>query len=449
MARGRKSATPAPETKPDDAAAVDIPPADTAASGSRPSPGPGDASIRAPAAEPVPEAAPPEVAAGPEPAPDAIPEPEAGVMPEADGPPIPAGPEPAPVAAPEPLADPMPGLDSRPAPAVGGSRGGFWPTLLGGVIAAAIGFLAAWYLLAQQGDGTDTIESRLAAQEESLATLSAQVAAIPPTPDLSPLVQDINTLRSALDSRMTESQGRAADLGAAVGALASRLDALERAPAGGGTLPDTALAAWEGDLEGLRSDLASLAERVDALAGDLDSRDATLRDEIAQAADDAGREASATLREAARTQLRAALDSGVPFADALATATDAPPPGLAALAESGAPTMAALRDAFPDAARAALNAVRSAGLAEDGNGLAGWLRGMLNVRSTEPRAGDDADAILSRAEAALAAGDLDTALATLDDLPDAAQEAMSPWLAQAEARQQALAEAQALASSDN
>ena len=62
-----------------------------------------------------------------------------------------------------------------------------------------------------------------------------------------------------------------------------------------------------------------------------------------------------------------------------------------------------------------------------------------------PRAGDGPDAILSRAEAALAGDDLDAALAELDALPEVVRAAMGDWLAGAEARQQALAEAAALA----
>ncbi|MFC3119087.1 mitofilin family membrane protein [Jhaorihella thermophila] len=63
----------------------------------------------------------------------------------------------------------------------------------------------------------------------------------------------------------------------------------------------------------------------------------------------------------------------------------------------------------------------------------------LGLRSVKPRAGDDADAILSRAEAALTGGDLNRALAELDALPQTARDAMSDWLAQARTRQAAIA----------
>jgi hypothetical protein len=56
------------------------------------------------------------------------------------------------------------------------------------------------------------------------------------------------------------------------------------------------------------------------------------------------------------------------------------------------------------------------------------------VRSLTPRAGDSPDAILSRAEAAVGAGDLAGAIAELNTLPPAAQAAMADWIKAATAR---------------
>ncbi|MBW7922255.1 MAG: hypothetical protein H3C51_09170 [Rubellimicrobium sp.] len=346
-------------------------------------------------------------------------------------------------AAPEPAAEPATESPVEPIPAAPPARsgGGFWPMLLGGVLAALIGFAAAWLLRDGQAVDPAALDARLAAQEQALDALSARITPPPPAPDLTPLASGI----AALDSRADATETRAAALNDTLNALAARVDALERAPAPDGSLPDTALAAWQRDLDGLRRDLAALTARVDALGDGLDARDAAMRAEMTRQAEDAGASATAALRAAALAQVQAALESGAPFADALAEATDAPPPTLAALAVTGAPTLADLRDGFPAAARAALAAARGAGLAQDGGGVAGWLRGALNIRSTAPRAGDDPDAVLSRAEAALGAGDLDAALAGVAALPDAVRAALGDWLAQAGARQQALAEAAALA----
>ena len=48
--------------------------------------------------------------------------------------------------------------------------------------------------------------------------------------------------------------------------------------------------------------------------------------------------------------------------------------------------------------------------------------------------GDDADAVLSRAGAAVAEGRIEAALTELSALPEAARDAMSDWIAGAQAR---------------
>ncbi len=71
--------------------------------------------------------------------------------------------------------------------------------------------------------------------------------------------------------------------------------------------------------------------------------------------------------------------------------------------------------------------------------LTGFLRAQLGMRSLRPREGNEPEAILARAEAALQEGDLARALAELDSLPPAGLEAMASWRAKAEQRLAALA----------
>ena len=78
-----------------------------------------------------------------------------------------------------------------------------------------------------------------------------------------------------------------------------------------------------------------------------------------------------------------------------------------------------------------------------------FLQRQLEVRSVAPRDGDDADAILSRAEAALINGQLDLALSELATLPEPAAAAMADWTATAAARQAAVTAADTLAQSLN
>ena len=70
-------------------------------------------------------------------------------------------------------------------------------------------------------------------------------------------------------------------------------------------------------------------------------------------------------------------------------------------------------------------------------GIGGFFKQQLGARSVAPRDGDDPDAILSRAEAAMRDGRLADALAEVKALPPEAQEPLSEWLSDAQARHDA------------
>jgi hypothetical protein len=85
----------------------------------------------------------------------------------------------------------------------------------------------------------------------------------------------------------------------------------------------------------------------------------------------------------------------------------------------------------------------------DSGGIAGFFQRQLGARSVQPRKGDDPDAILSRAEAALNDGRLDQTLKELAGLPESAREQMQVWINHAATRQSALQAANELAQSLN
>jgi hypothetical protein len=87
-------------------------------------------------------------------------------------------------------------------------------------------------------------------------------------------------------------------------------------------------------------------------------------------------------------------------------------------------TLTALRASFEPAAR---NALAEAREAEKGTGLVAFLQRQTGARSVTPQEGDGPDAVLSRAQAALADGDLTKALNELKSLPEVAQAAMADW----------------------
>ena len=165
----------------------------------------------------------------------------------------------------------------------------------------------------------------------------------------------------------------------------------------------------------------------------LEARVATLESSQARTMDAAAAAlAAALLAEAAEaprpfeTEL-AALERVLPMSpDALA---------LRSLAQTGAPTRAALAADFDDAAASAAVAARDPG---EGAGflarLGHALSAIVTIRRVGSTVGDRPDAVLARAERQLTDGDIDGALRTLADLPTGAREAMSVWRVGAERR---------------
>ena len=92
----------------------------------------------------------------------------------------------------------------------------------------------------------------------------------------------------------------------------------------------------------------------------------------------------------------------------------------------------------------ALSVARASGVDEGQQGLGSFLKRSLGARSVAPREGNDPDAVLSRAEAAINSGDLAAALSELVTLPEEAQSAIADWRTAADARVAARSAADAL-----
>lgn len=342
-----------------------------------------------------------------------------------------AEPEAQPETRPEPVAPPPP----APAPEKT-SRGGFFPALLGGIVAGALGFGIAWYLLQQDSAGlsgrVDQIAEQQSQQGASLSELADTVSA---GPDLSALTGRLDEL----GSQVTDLSGRLDSAAGDFSTLSDRLTELEKRPISEG-VSEEAIAAYESELARLQEAMAQQRQEVEALIAEAREMEA-----------DAAESSEMTLRRAALTRILSALDNGSAFAPALSDLQGAGqevPEALAAVAETGVPSMAALRDSYPEAARQALAAARS-----DGDGgmssVGDFLRTQLGARSLEPKDGADPDAVLSRAEAALRGGRLSDALAELETLPESARAEMANWIASATSRQKAVAAAEELSAALN
>jgi len=340
-------------------------------------------------------------------------------------------------------APPSPGPARDAAPAA--RRGGFVPLVLGGVLAAGIGYGVAYMgwlptNTAPQAPTTATLTEAMAPLQDQI---SALVAAMPETAepvDLSPVMEQIMALSTRID---------AANDG--ITALSARITALENQPLGADaseadpTATATAsvaaaeaeTAAMEATLEAERAAQAAreteLQVAAEAAAMEAEAARAALAEIEAEAAADAATQDA----QVALGQLQAAMATGTPFADPLArisAVTDAPE-ALIVVAETGLPTRGALQDRFPALARAALPVALQETAGEGmGDRLGAFVMGQIGGRSVAPRDGDDPDAVLSRVEAAVRAGDLAMALTEIAALPDGARAVLAPWVADVEAR---------------
>ncbi len=309
-------------------------------------------------------------------------------------------------------------------------KGGFLPMVLGGVVAAGIGVGSAEYIfpdgLPFGSAATEKVDlaSALKLQTGRIDDLTKQLDAVP--------VVDT----SALDSAVEELNATIAGLDETVSGFEERIAHLESRPSGDGS---GVSAAMENELKALRSAL-------DVQKGEL----ALMIDEAQASKQSAEDTARNTLARAAVTRILVALESGAPFEDALAEVqanSDIEiPAALSQSATDGVPTLAALSETYPDAARAALAAVRSE---DTGGGVGNFFAKQFGARSIAPREGDDPDAVLSRVGAALAEGRIADALSTAEALPDTAKAPLSDWMTQADLRLSAAREAEALATSLN
>lgn len=338
---------------------------------------------------------------------------------------------------PKPELEPTP-EPSPAAPTKQTRKGGWFGPILGGVIAAGAGFALAQYV--PNGwplQDTSALQAALTTQQQETAALKEQLAALTATSGDTGLEPRLAALEAAalpdlvpLDTRLT--------------ALESRLTAMESLPTTGEGASAAVVAAQDAAIRQLQAQLQALQTAPPVV--DTAAAEALLKDaEAAAAKIKADAEATAKTAEAraALGRLQAALDSGAAFASAL-PALGQVPEVLTANAETGLPTLAALQDSFPDAARAALEAALRANMGESWTDrVTSFLRTQTGARSLAPREGSDPDAVLSRAEAALATGDLATTLTEISALPPEAQTALQGWRTTAEARiaaQQAVAD---------
>jgi hypothetical protein len=297
---------------------------------------------------------------------------------------------------------------------------GFVPLLLGGIIAGAIGFgVASLTKPAVDSSYADQI----ATQANEIDSLRAQIAAIPDV--------DLTGITAAQDEFSHAMGTLETDFDSALDAYSGRIAALENLPrvVGEGTAPATT--AYQAELDALRAQIADMSDIAQTQLESARAEAAAIEENAAMAARNAA-------GRAALARVQSGLETGAPLGAALgdleAALGESAPAALLAV-QDGVPTLQNLRETYDDVARVALATARSEGVSgEDTGGFGAFLRDQLDVRSTAPREGDDVDAVLSRAGAAIDAGRLSDALAEIGDLPEVARAEMSDWLGRAEMR---------------
>jgi hypothetical protein len=299
-------------------------------------------------------------------------------------------------------------------------RGWLGP-VLGGVIAAGLGYGVAQYVPGGWPlQDTSEMQAALSAQQAQTESLKAQLADLASKPVVAPdtgLEARIAALEAKTAPDLAPLQQQIAD-------LTQRLSAIEAMPISSDAPSAAALAAQKAAADAVLKQAEETAAKIKA---------------------DAEATALAAEARAALGRVQAALDSGAAFASALPALGDVPAV-LTENAETGVPTLAVLQAAFPNAARAALEAALRANMGESwSDRVANFLRTQTGARSLTPHEGSDPDAILSRAEAALAAGDIAVALSEISALPAEAQAALADWQAMAQKRQTAVAAVAGLA----
>lgn len=306
--------------------------------------------------------------------------------------------------------------------------GSAMPAILGGLVAGAIGFGAAYFVLPKPDM---TLPAKISAQASEITELRDQIAAVP-APDLS----GVEAAQAATADAMVAADER-------ITALETRLNDLSNRAGDSGSL---STAAYEAELDALRSEMENL--RGTAIA-ELESA----REQAAEIENNAEAAARAATGRASLARIQSGMETGAPLGEALddlAAALQADVPAALTAVRDGTPTLAALQSDFPALARAALATARAEGVSgEAEGGFASFLRNQFDVRSVAPKDGDGTDAILSRAEATLRHGRLTDALAEVGALPEVARAELSDWIALAEARADALAAAATLSTSLN
>ena len=310
---------------------------------------------------------------------------------------------------------------------------GVVPLLVAGFICAGLGFGAAilsqpsnpiWPVHPDVAQFRDETTGQITGIDTRLNALEGRLTDVDQRAVGDVFQSDLDELATGYDQRFLEIASRLENFD-------KRLAALEKSTIES-AIPDELVTQYQDEVKRLKETLEAQRESLQQFMS-----------ETAETANEVTQRAKDTVARGILAQIRAAIDAGGPFDTAIQEFDEqvgqALPNQLRSFAKEGVQTYQESRDSFAEAARSALNAARDELNESEGfTGIGNYLRKQFQARSVTPKTGDDADAVLSRAEQALRENDLNGALNELDALPDAARDQMQPWIDQARERQDAL-----------
>ncbi|MEM7225308.1 MAG: mitofilin family membrane protein [Pseudomonadota bacterium] len=307
-------------------------------------------------------------------------------------------------------------------------RSSWIPAFLLGALVMAVGAVIAIFTVEEWHGPKGASDEAIKALQSQVTSLSGELAKLREGSDTTKLVKRVDTLTSAesdLSKRIQALEAHAAKPAASPDELASL------------SKSNQDLSGQVSSLQGKLGELDQMEQQIASLSKSLEAKRALAAGEVAKLL--------------ALDRLRFALEESEPYKPALdqfkaSLGNDPSVTGklgpLEDHAAQGLPTIVQLRLEFPAVAKAVVAA--SLGGEEDDMMTGVWerLANVVSVRPIGSAQGGSPGAIAARAEVALEAGDLPTAVSEMEALSGRPAAAAADWLAKAKARvaaEQALA----------
>lgn len=288
--------------------------------------------------------------------------------------------------------------------------------ILGILFLGVVGF--GFSILPKYFDSSDTIESLRLAQsglEGKIKKLSAQVA-----------ILDSNlTELSALQVKQSEIFNR-------------RIEAFDSSSSNS-LVSSAETEAYQQAVSKIQVDLERQRVQINKISDDLRAQVQQVKEQTKAEKQSANEIVKSAQTSSALDKIQALVESGLGYQTILAElsrSTDlSRSPAILDNAKSGVASLEFLQNQFSAAARTALKKIRNKKVGSENKGAVwSFVKAQLGFRSLTPQEGVSADAVLSRAQAAVTDGEIGAALIEIRALPDVGQTALKEWSLAAESR---------------